>query len=127
MKGDWTADVVARMHRANILSRELAERCGYAGSYLSTVLHGKRGNEATRAHILAVLSDMESERGIAAKIEDKSSKVEAVKIDLSKVPTADLRNICSTFLESIQKFYSDPANIKGHNAWQSATVQGGKT
>lgn len=120
MQGDWTADVVARMHRAKILNRELAERCEYTQGYLSTVLHGKRGNEETRLHILSALSAMEAERGISAYAEDKSSDMEAVKIDLSKVPAADLRNICTTFLTSIEKFYREPANLKEYSKWQSA-------
>lgn len=131
MKGDWTADVKARMHRADILSRDLAKRCNFSYGYLSAVLHGRKGNIKTKNIVLGALSDIEREKGISPKTEteDRSSEMEAIQINLAKVPAAELRNMCSSFLESILNFYADPANRKDHDAWRTAqhqlTVQGG--
>ena len=47
MNYDWTAEVVGRMHGAGISGLQLAEECGVSNSYLSTVLHGKKGTEKT--------------------------------------------------------------------------------
>lgn len=38
MEGDWTAEVVGRMHAARITGQQLAAKCGYTAAYLSTVL-----------------------------------------------------------------------------------------
>ena len=43
MLDKWIADAVGRMHVAEITGKRLAAECGYTESYLSTVLHGKKG------------------------------------------------------------------------------------
>lgn len=60
--GEWTAEVVGRMHLAGITGKQLAEECGITNSYLSTVLHGKKGDENTRQRILAALERLEANR-----------------------------------------------------------------
>lgn len=62
MIGEWTAEVVGRMHLAGITGKQLAEECGITNSYLSTVLHGKKGDETTQQRILAALERLEEKR-----------------------------------------------------------------
>ncbi len=64
MIGEWTADVVGRMHLAGITGKQLAEECGITNSYLSAVLHGKKGDENTRKRILDALERMEEKRAV---------------------------------------------------------------
>lgn len=60
MDSDWTMDVVARMHHAGITGLMLAEECGIANTYLSTVLHQKKGrNDKTKDRILQGLERLE--------------------------------------------------------------------
>ena len=60
MDSDWTADVVARMHHAGITGLMLAEECGIANSYLSAVLHQKKGkSDKTKDRILEGLDRLE--------------------------------------------------------------------
>ena len=40
---DWTAEVVGRMHMAAITGKQLADEAGLTNSYLSAVLHNKKG------------------------------------------------------------------------------------
>lgn len=56
---DWTAEVVGRMHMSAITGKQLAEEAGMTNSYLSTVLHGKKGNAATRQRITNALERLE--------------------------------------------------------------------
>ena len=56
---DWTAEVVGRMHAADITGIELAKEAGIANSYLSAVLHKKRGTEQTRRRIICALERLE--------------------------------------------------------------------
>ena len=44
MNFDWTAEVVGRMHMAAITGKQLADEAGLTNSYLSAVLHNKKGN-----------------------------------------------------------------------------------
>ena len=44
MLANWIADVVGRMRIAGISNRQLAEESGYAYTYISTVLHGGKGD-----------------------------------------------------------------------------------
>lgn len=67
MIGEWTAEVVGRMHLAGITGKQLAEECGITNSYLSTVLHGKKGDATTQQRILAALERLEGQR--TAKVE----------------------------------------------------------
>lgn len=62
MLDSWIADVVGRMHIAGITSKRLAAECGYAESYLSTVLHGKKGNSTTQKNIVDALARLEQKQ-----------------------------------------------------------------
>lgn len=62
MQLDWTAEVAGRMHLARITGKQLAEECGITNTYLSTVLHGKKGSEKTKKHILAALARLEQKK-----------------------------------------------------------------
>lgn len=53
---DWTADVAGRMHAAGVTGLELAKEAGVSNSYLSAVLHKKKGNEQTRQRIICASS-----------------------------------------------------------------------
>lgn len=62
MSGDWTAEIVGRMHTARITRRQLAAKCGYSAAYLSTVLNGKKGVEKTRITIFEALAALEAQK-----------------------------------------------------------------
>lgn len=62
MLDDWTAEVVARMHTARITGQELADECGYNATYLSTVLHGHKGNDQTKQRIFEGLERLEKKK-----------------------------------------------------------------
>lgn len=65
MQLDWTAEVVGRMHMAGITGIELANEAGIANTYLSSVLHKKRGgNEQTRRRIVSALDRIEQKKRI---------------------------------------------------------------
>lgn len=64
MIGEWTAEVVGRMHLAGITGKQLAEECGITNSYLSAVLHGKKGDETTQQRVLAALERLEERRRV---------------------------------------------------------------
>lgn len=59
MLDNWIADVVGRMHVAGITGQQLAKECGYSSAYLSTVLHGSKGNEQTQKRICEALERLE--------------------------------------------------------------------
>lgn len=62
MLDSWIADVVGRMRIAGITSKRLAAECGYAESYLSTVLHGRKGNSTTQRNIVEALERLEQKQ-----------------------------------------------------------------
>lgn len=62
MDYDWTAEVVWRMHSAGISGLQLAAECGVSNTYLSTVLHGKKGTEKTRQRIFNGLESLEKKK-----------------------------------------------------------------
>lgn len=66
---DWTAEVVGRMHTAGITGLELAKEAGVSSSYLSTVLHKKKGNEQTRQRVICALERLE-QRQTDARVEN---------------------------------------------------------
>jgi len=51
------------MHMAGITGKQLAEECGFTNSYISTVLHGKKGDDSTRQRILEALARLEAKQG----------------------------------------------------------------
>lgn len=59
---DWTAEVVGRMHAAGVTGIELAKEAGVANTYLSAVLHKKRGGERAKQRVLSALERLEKER-----------------------------------------------------------------
>ena len=59
MLKDWTAEVVARLHTANLTQAKLAEEIGITVQYLSEVLHKKKGNKKTKEKVLAALEALE--------------------------------------------------------------------
>lgn len=56
---DWTAEVAGRMHAAGVTGIELAKEAGVSNSYLSAVLHKKKGSEQTRKRIICALERLE--------------------------------------------------------------------
>lgn len=65
---DWTAEVVGRMHTAKVTGLALAKEAGITNSYLSAVLHKKKGDEHTRQKIIHALERLEqrqADNGIA--------------------------------------------------------------
>ncbi len=67
LKAEWTAQVVARMHRYSISNRELADKCHYSETYLSQVLNGRKefssdsSRERTKSKILRSLGLIEAD------------------------------------------------------------------
>lgn len=59
MGNDWTADVVGRMFVAGITGKQLAAECGWTNEYISSVLHGRKGNSTTRQKIVEALERLE--------------------------------------------------------------------
>ena len=59
MNFDWTAEVVGRMHMAAITGKQLADEAGLTNSYLSAVLHNKKGNATTQQRIIDALERLE--------------------------------------------------------------------
>ena len=59
MNLDWTAEVAGRMHAAGITGRELAKEANLSNTYLSAVLHKKKGGEQTKKRILCALECLE--------------------------------------------------------------------
>lgn len=43
--------------------------------------------------------------------------LKSVKIDLNKVPTAEMRVLCETLLEAVKRFYDDPENRRQYEEW----------
>lgn len=59
---EWAANTVGRMHRAGITGKMLAEECGFSNSYISTVLHCKKGDDNTRQRIDEAISRIEARK-----------------------------------------------------------------
>lgn len=43
--------------------------------------------------------------------------MEKVKIDLNKVPAAEMRVLCETLLEAAKRFYENPENRRKYEEW----------
>lgn len=65
MQLDWTAEVAGRMHMAGVTGLALAKEAGITNSYLSVVLHKKKGNEQTRQRIICALERLEQRQADA--------------------------------------------------------------
>lgn len=61
MLDSWIADVVGRMRISGITNHQLAEESGYAYTYVSTVLHGVKGDENTKTRIMDALARLEKQ------------------------------------------------------------------
>lgn len=59
MKLSWEAEIVGRMRMAEITGKQLANETGITNSYLSAVLHGKKGNATTQQRIGDALERLE--------------------------------------------------------------------
>lgn len=70
MAGEWTANIVGRMHVARITGLQLAEEAEITNSYLSAVLHGKKGDENTQKRITEALERLEQKRRAETKAKD---------------------------------------------------------
>ncbi len=40
------------------------------------------------------------------------------KFDLSQIPAVERRKLGKTFLEAVERFYSDPENVRKFEEWQ---------
>lgn len=49
--------------------------------------------------------------------------VKKLNLDLSQIGEADKRNLCSTFLDAIERFYDDPVNREKFKQWQAKRNQ----
>lgn len=58
----WIGEVVGRMAMSGITNKRLAAECGITESYLSTVLHGKKGGSSTQKTIMDALARLEQEK-----------------------------------------------------------------
>lgn len=65
MQLDWTAEVAARMHMAGVTGLALAKEAGITNSYLSAVLHKKKGTAETRQRIICALERLEQRQADA--------------------------------------------------------------
>ena len=41
-----------------------------------------------------------------------------IKIDYTKIPAADLKNLCRTLTEAMIEFYNDPKNLAKFEEWK---------
>lgn len=115
MLDKWIADAVGRMHVAEITGKRLAAECGYTESYLSTVLHGKKGDSATQKKTWTLWLVW--------------STKPLITMDRAEVllPAADTRVLCATLLDAVRRFYENPENQQRFEAWLSEKkTQGGK-
>lgn len=44
---------------------------------------------------------------------------QTIQFDFSQVPPADVRNLSSTFLSAIKRFYKDPKNLEDFEKWKA--------
>ena len=58
----WTSEVVARMHDAGVTGLVLAKEAGVSNSYLSAVLHNKKGDDKTQRRIIDALERLERKK-----------------------------------------------------------------
>lgn len=57
------------MHAAGVTGLELAKEAGITNSYLSAVLHRKKGNEQTRQRVICALERLEQRQADKPVIE----------------------------------------------------------
>ena len=44
---------------------------------------------------------------------------QTIQFDFSQVPPADVRNLSSTFLSAVKRFYKDPKNLEDFEKWKA--------
>ena len=66
MKLDWAAETVGRMHLLRVTGLELSKEAGITNSYLSAVLHDKKGDDKTRQNVTEALDRIEQRRAAGA-------------------------------------------------------------
>lgn len=55
-----------------------------------------------------------------AQTQEKMSQMsQMIQFDLSQVPPADVRNLSSTFLSAVKRFYEDPKNLRDFEKWKA--------
>ena len=47
-----------------------------------------------------------------------SKQMKKIRIDVSQIPAADVRALSAAFLSAVQRFYSDPQNMKKFEEWK---------
>ena len=52
---EWTAEVIAQLHKYGIKRYELAEAAGFTPAYVSLMLHGRKTSERARVQICNTL------------------------------------------------------------------------
>lgn len=67
MKLDWAAETVGRMHLLRVTGIELAREAGITNSYLSAVLHDKKGDDKTRQNVTEALDRIEQRQASEAE------------------------------------------------------------
>ena len=62
LREKWVAELVAKMYRCGITSKDLAKRTGFTPPYISMLLNGKKhATEETRLKLFNAVSEMERE------------------------------------------------------------------
>ena len=52
--------------------------------------------------------------------------MDKVKIDVIRIPAIEVKILCRTLLDAVERFYSDPENRRRFEAWrQSKETNGG--
>lgn len=46
-----------------------------------------------------------------------------IQFDFSQVPPTDVRNLSSTFLTAVKRFYEDPKNLEDFEKWKAQRDQ----
>lgn len=84
MNFDWTAEVVGRMHMAAITGKQLADEAGLTNSYLSAVLHNKKGNATTQQRIIDALERLEQRQASEPTVNQYSSQYSRHVLNVSE-------------------------------------------
>ena len=62
LREQWVAELVAKMYRCGITSKDLAKQTGFTSPYISMLLNGKKhATEETRLKLFNAVSEMERE------------------------------------------------------------------
>jgi len=62
LREKWAAELVAKMYRCGITSKDLAKQTGFTPPYISMLLNGKKhATEETRLKLFNAVNEMEQE------------------------------------------------------------------